>query len=86
MDAHGDITRETREYRGYTISIAAEHMDDGAWAAVARAVYETATGREIFRVPSHNRRFPSEQEAREHASRWRATDRPQLPEPLGCLE
>jgi hypothetical protein len=63
---HGDVKRDTRPYRGYTISVTTERMD-GGWAAVARAVHESESSREVFPVPVSDRRFPSERDAQEFA-------------------
>jgi hypothetical protein len=61
----GNVKRDSRQYRGYTISVVTELMDDGAWAAVARAVHETPTSSDVFPVPISDRRFPTEEDARE---------------------
>lgn len=74
MDAPGEVRRDSTEYRDYEIAVATERMKDGEWAVVARAVLQTPTAHDVFPVPVPDRRFPTEQEAREFgvevARRW----------------
>jgi hypothetical protein len=69
MEGPGDVKRDATAYRDYDISVATERMNDGAWAVVARAVHRTPTAEDIFPVPVPDRRFPTEQEAREFGTR-----------------
>jgi hypothetical protein len=65
METTGEVSRNTTDYRDYTISVTTERMRDSTWAVVARAVHRTQTADDIFPVPVPDRRFATEQEALE---------------------
>lgn len=65
MENAGDVKRDATDYREYTISVATERMKSGDWAVVARAVHRTPTADDVFPVPVPEKKFPTEQEARE---------------------
>ena len=65
MEIPGDVKRDTIDYRDYAISVATDRVRDGGWAVIARAVHQTETANDVFPVPVEDRRFPTEQEARE---------------------
>jgi hypothetical protein len=57
-------------------------MADGQWAAVARAVHQRGAASDVFPVPVADRRFATEEDAREFgfavARRWIDENTPQL--------
>jgi len=65
METPGEVKRAAIEYRDQAIAVATERMKDGQWAAVARVAHHTRSAEDIFPVPVPDRRFTTEEEARE---------------------